>query len=89
MIERICPGWGEPPLHLPEVIGHADGDGHPTHGICGECSAHMRGQERVRITALIHERVISYVTDRLGAALRLKMARRLTGFRGHSVQAVP
>lgn len=87
MMNIICPGWGEPRVHDPVVIGQKPGDG-DSHGMCGECRITLRAMERVRITALINEQVISYVCDRLGAALRLKMARRLPGFRGHSIQAV-
>lgn len=86
-MQIICPGWGTPPVHAPEVIGEKLGDG-VSHGMCGECRAEMRGMERVRLTALIDERVISYVCDRLGAALRLKFAKRLDGFNGYSVEAV-
>lgn len=83
----ICPGWGEPRIHEPEVIGEKTGEG-ISHGMCGECRATIRAMERVRLTALIYERVISKVCDRLSAALRLKMAKKLPGFKGYSIQEV-
>lgn len=47
-----------------------------------------RAYDRVRLTAYFYgPRSISHVTDRLGAALRLRFVRHLEGFKGHCTEA--
>ena len=85
---RRCPGWGTE-QHEPKILGQKEplADRSITDTLCGDCRIWFKQQEIVSILALMSDgRVISYTTDRLGAALRLRCVRRLPTFVSHTIK---
>lgn len=90
---RRCRGWIEP-KHPPMILGEIEplDDKRFTDTACKSCwlehTALAKSTQQVRLTAYLRQgRVLSSIYDRLGAAMRLRFARKLKDFVGYKLEA--